>query len=340
MGDFLNREKGSVLLWVIVIILFISIFISISNLKFSIFYDLISKTAEKNKKSIILHNFMEKFKYLILTSYSNGIELTKPSGEPYYPHLYLDGRELFFDKDLNLTTQKTPFSVKIYDVEGFLSLSYRMRENLINYTRQSLNVDSLKAIKIIESIFDWIDSDKFNRLNGGEYFFLNGERKEVPSRGIIISSDEIFYIEPLKDISKEKIRKFLKYLNWQIRYDFINLNTSPYEVVASFPGINDFDVRTLLKRRESYYFKTVEDLSYFSGFDFTPYKGIVKLFPAFDFQLELKAKLTTGDYLVIISRMRRYERKFYEEEGNQGSQRREIQDFIENYYYKEFKISK
>jgi len=147
-------------------------------------------------------------------------------------------------KTLPLGGQKVLLSDDLYvqaqDSNGMLSLL-----NMNTYAMERLvkKVGSLeRTSEIIDSYLDWIDEDKFSRVNGAEEFYYKGEGLPYIPRNYPIQYKDEF--ELIKGVGKELYSKIEPYLTILPSIGF-NPNTASDEVLMAYLDINEETLKVL-----------------------------------------------------------------------------------------------
>jgi len=147
-------------------------------------------------------------------------------------------------KTLPLGGQKVLLSDDLYvqaqDSNGMLSLL-----NMNTYAMERLvkKVGSLeRTSEIIDSYLDWIDEDKFSRVNGAEEFYYKGEGLPYIPRNYPIQYKDEF--ELIKGVGKELYSKIEPYLTMLPSTGF-NPNTASDEVLMAYLDINEESLKVL-----------------------------------------------------------------------------------------------
>ena len=147
-------------------------------------------------------------------------------------------------KTLPLGGQKVLLSDDLYvqaqDSNGMLSLL-----NMNTYAMERLvkKVGSLeRTSEIIDSYLDWIDEDKFSRVNGAEEFYYKGEGLPYIPRNYPIQYKDEF--ELIKGVGKEPYSKIEPYLTILPSIGF-NPNTASDEVLMAYLDINEETLKVL-----------------------------------------------------------------------------------------------
>jgi len=189
----------------------------------------------KNKAEAILRvrSAYDTLIYLILNGRVSRREIvTAASNEiSELKTLPLGGQKVLLSDDLYVQAQ---------DSNGMLSLL-----NMNTYAMERLvkKVGSLeRTSEIIDSYLDWIDEDKFSRVNGAEEFYYKGEGLPYIPRNYPIQYKDEF--ELIKGVGKELYSKIEPYLTILPSIGF-NPNTASDEVLMAYLDINEETLKVL-----------------------------------------------------------------------------------------------
>jgi general secretion pathway protein K len=194
------------------------------------------KSAEglklKSEAMLNAHSTFDTLMYLILT------------GKKTQKEYVLQNAEEFF------TVTNIPLNGEYISAQNTLQISIRDTNGMISLT--SLNESALKrlirmfsgedATGIIDSYLDWIDRDRFVRLNGAEEFYYNSERLPYTPRNYPIQYKEEFAL--IKGMNKELYKKIEPYITILPSLGF-NPNTASEAVLMAYLDIDRDAVKSI-----------------------------------------------------------------------------------------------
>jgi general secretion pathway protein K len=147
-------------------------------------------------------------------------------------------------KVLPLNGQKVPLSDDLYvqaqDSNGMLSLVSLNPGAMERLIKRVGGLDDTSGIA--NSYLDWIDEDRFVRVNGAEEFYYRGQGLPyIPRNYALQYKEEVGFI---KGIDKELYRKIEPFLTLLPSTGF-NPNTASDEVLVAYLNINEESLRNL-----------------------------------------------------------------------------------------------
>jgi len=193
------------------------------------------KSAEglklKSEAMLNAHSAFDNLIFSILTGKMTQKEYVVQNGEGYFiaNNIPLNGEYV---------KAKNGVLLSIRDTNGMLSLTSLNElalKRLIGLSRED-------AAGIIDSYLDWIDRDRFARINGAEEFYYNSERLPYTPRNYPIQYKEEFAL--IKGMNKELYKKIERYITILPSIGF-NPNTASEEVLMAYLDIDRDAVKSL-----------------------------------------------------------------------------------------------
>ncbi len=149
----------------------------------------------------------------------------------------LDGKNVVLKDGINISLQDSSGMLSLYTIDT------GAMERLMKIVYEGKDVPT----GIMDSFMDWIDSDKFVRINGAEESFYIGEGKPyVPRNYFIQYKEEMGFI---RGMNEELYKKISTYITILPNTGF-NPNTASDEVLMAYLDINR-DVLDALKAHMS-----------------------------------------------------------------------------------------
>jgi len=138
--------------------------------------------------------------------------------------------------------------IAIRDVGTTLNLNEATEEMLEQFFSMGLEIDFALAEQITQAILDWRDEDDIPRVNGGEIEeYLDAGMPVVPPNRGFATIDELGYVLGVTPEILAQARPFLTLVGT----GDINVNSAPYEVLVSAPGMSPEAAYAVLQLRES-----------------------------------------------------------------------------------------
>lgn len=150
--------------------------------------------------------------------------------------IFIDSQKVVFDNS----------TIELQDSAGLIDISDK--EAISDYVVE----DKEKKDIIRDSMSDWIDPDDFSSLNGAEksYYRRNGYRYNARNEQYIASSDELFLIRGLKNLSKDKKERLLSNLIISDGGGTYNFFTLKDDILKSRYYLTSNDIEQLKKAKE------------------------------------------------------------------------------------------
>ncbi len=156
--------------------------------------------------------------------------------------------------ELRIGDTRIRFAVR--DVGSALNLNEATEEMLGQFFSLGLELDFALADEITQAILDWRDEDDIPRVNGGEIDeYLDDGRPVLPPNRGFATIDELGYVMGVTPEILELARPHLTLVGT----GDINVNSAPYEVLVSAPGMTREAALAVIQLRESGYYPTDED---------------------------------------------------------------------------------
>ena len=229
----LNKQDGSAILLAI----FMSAILTTVAIGFNWVVKEHIKTAEGLKiKSEAMLNASTTFDtiiYLLLTGKKTQREFILQNGNKLLDitNIPLDGSKVIVNGDAK---------VSIRESNGMLSLAPLKKQAMERLIELSSGED---AAGIIESYLDWIDKDKYVRINGAEDFFYRSEGVPYSPRNYPIQYKDEFAL--VKGMNEEIYRRIEPHITILPSLGF-NPNTASEDVLMAYLNIDNDAVQSLM----------------------------------------------------------------------------------------------
>lgn len=164
-----------------------------------------------------------------------------------------DGREYTHDFSSGYSV------IKVRDESGKINLNY-FNTKIFKKLLKNLEVSTKDADIIVDSLKDWLDSDKLKRLNGAEddyykkvnaLYLPKNERLESLEEALLIRGfSKKLFLE-----AKREVSVLWNFFTIYTKGEKINLNSAPKEVIQALPGMSENLAGALVKFRKDKPFK-------------------------------------------------------------------------------------
>jgi general secretion pathway protein K len=255
---------------VLVVLLWVLAIVSLMTLSFTKSIRIEFNAARNNRDKVTAH-------YLARTGMAESIfRLLRRTAMPPLPQTVDMALLPPDDLDLGLVVSEYPqgkVTTRILDENGKINLNFTTEE-VYRRLLAAIGVEKQRADVIIDSILDWVDADKNNRLNGAEddyylslnppYRAKNGPFDTVEELLLVQGvTPEIFYGVKVKD-EQGRILERYGLVNYVTVYTFsiqINLNSAPLPVLMAIPDMEPQFAQTLYERRLVKPFMTMAEVT-------------------------------------------------------------------------------
>lgn len=193
-----------------------------------------SEVLQKKAEGVLkVRSAYDSLIYLILNGRMSPKEIVSMEGDALFQiqKVPLNGEKVSFLDDIYIQVQ---------DCNGLLSLFNVNKEAMERLIKTVGGV--VEASEIIDSYLDWVDSDEFVRLNGGEAFYYRNEGFPYIPRNYPIQFKEEF--EWIKGMKKELYKRIEPYFTFLPSLGF-NPNTASDEVLMAYLDINEDSLKIL-----------------------------------------------------------------------------------------------
>ncbi|MBN1547722.1 MAG: general secretion pathway protein GspK [Syntrophaceae bacterium] len=159
------------------------------------------------------------------------------------------------------------YEIRIQDESGKIALNGLSDASGIVLKNLLLRLKSTpeEADTIVDSILDWKDPDDLHRLNGAENDYYQSLTKPYPCKdGTFESLEELLLV---KGITPEILygtgerKGLIQFLTLHNRFNRINLNVAPRELLAALPGVSDVMADNIVDFRLSTEIKRISDIT-------------------------------------------------------------------------------
>ena len=316
-------SKGSVIFIVLIFIISITTLVLISTLRVSSEADFIEDEFSRLKAYTLCISGVEFLKNRLSTGTRNNVEFLKDMMNPHFPRLFLDGSDIPFhfldiikgkySKRLRFDNPESMgFILNLQDSAGLINVFNIDRvlfKNLLEY----YHIPTEKTDIILDSLYDWMDTDSFTRPHGAESQYYLGQSGYPAANRLIESRDELLLI---RGIDKYTFTKIGKLLDCNIKNRGVNPNTMPAEVFHLFRGLREENIQRIIQKRREKPFDGANGLTLVSGYNFSAYPTAFQFFTSNTTYVKIKARMNEHEnrFFYITFRLDRI--------GGGGSMRR------------------
>lgn len=169
--------------------------------------------------------------------------------------------------------------VRLQDDRGLINLGIPDEERIHRFLGV-IDVPFEQRGKLIDILLDYTDEDDLRRLNGAEAREYNDNNLPPPRNSKLLSPFEISNILLWRDLPQARNNGRL--IEWVTATDTvgINPNTAPWEILATFPGIDLERARQITESRASKPFRSADEFTRLMGIAGGEMIGKIIAFPA------------------------------------------------------------
>jgi len=289
--------KGSVIFIVLIFIISITTLVLISTLQLSSEADFLENEFSKLKAYTLCVSGLEFLKNRLATGTNSNVEFLDGMHTPHSPRLFLDGSDIPFHF-LDIIKGKYRKLIRFQDPDsmGFI-FNLQDSAGLINVFKidrvlfkkiEYHNIPSEKADIILDSLYDWMDSDGFTRAHGAESEYYLGRSGYTAADRVIESRDELLLI---RGMDKYIFNSIGEILDFSIENRGMNPNTMPPEVFHLFKGLNPGNIERIIEKRQKQQIDGLAGLTLISGYNFSAYPTAFQFFTSNTTYVKIKAKM-------------------------------------------------